>query len=282
MGPPKPALASILVHIQPNPSSISAQKKNYTVQGPSSIADVYSSNKCTRQAVPDEHSARQQTLCSSSMSMSMSIYLPKRVQIALPFLYPSLTATSSLPQVQRRYESTARRTTKRLRTKTDASFTPASSSHLNDHIILNPPSASPSPYHTPPAFLPPNDPRRTLLAQSYKAANPYQDESRRLPPLANKNMQKEKRYHLGPAEIEEIRTLRQSDPWKWTRKVLAEKFECSQFFVGMVGELVSPAGVQKKAEEQQKRAEVKDRWGKRKRIARDDRSRRRELWYRDQ
>lgn len=95
-------------------------------------------------------------------------------------------------------------------------------------------------------------------------------------------MQKEKKYHLGPAQIEEIRTLRQSDPWKWTRKALAEKFECSQFFVGMVGELVSPAGVEKKASEEQKLEELRARWGRRKKIAREDRGRRRELWYQDQ
>ena len=91
-------------------------------------------------------------------------------------------------------------------------------------------------------------------------------------------MQKEKKYHLTPADIEEIRTLRTEDPWKWTRKALAEKFECSQFFVGMVGE----APAKKKAFEEKKLEEVKERWGRRKRLAREDRGRRREMWGRDE
>ena len=212
----------------------------------------------------------------------MSVYLPRRMPTPLVFLYPRLSLCLSLPRTQCRHESTAKRTTKRLRTKTDPSFTPAANSHPTDHIILNPPSASPSPYHTPPAFLPRDDPRRTLLAESHKAANPYYDGSRNLPPLVNKNMQKEKKYHLGPAEIEEIRRLRQQDPWRWTRKALAERFQCSQFFVGMVGELVSVEGVRKKSFEEKRMEEIRERWGKRKRIAREDRGRRRQLWERDQ
>ena len=212
----------------------------------------------------------------------MSIRLPRRTTPPLQFLYPQSLKFWPLPLDQRRCESSARRTTKRLRTKTDSSFTPSSPSNITDHIILNPPSASPSPYHTPPAFLPPNDPRRIVLSSSYKAANPYHDESRKLPPEVRKNRQQEKRYHLGPAEIEQMRRLRQKDPWQWTRKALAERFQCSQFFAGMVGEHATKEGLRKKNFEEERIKDIRDRWGKRKTIAREDRARRKELWYKDQ
>ena len=98
-----------------------------------------------------------------------------------------------------------------------------------------------------------------------------------MPPLAQK-IQKEKKYHLTPKEIEQIRKLRAKDPWTWTRKKLAEKFDCSQFFVGMVAEVPR----EKKVVEEKKLEEVKDRWGRRRRYAREDRGRRRELWSKDQ
>ena len=88
----------------------------------------------------------------------------------------------------------------------------------------------------------------------------------------------EKKYHLGEKEIEEIRRLRTQDPYKWTRKVLAEKFGCSQFFVGMVGE----ASGEKKEMEREKIEAIKERWGRRRRYAREDRSKRREMWGRDE
>ena len=205
----------------------------------------------------------------------MSILLPRSHPVILPFLYPSFSATFC--NTSRRHESSARRTTKKLRTKPDPSFTAAiAPDKINDYIVFNPPSSSPSPYQTPPAFLPRDDPRRTLLSQTYRHANPYIDSSQRLPPLARK-VQKEKKYHLTPTEMSEIRRLRLEDPNKWTRKTLSEKFGCSQFFVGMIAE----ASEEKKAKETAKLEEVKDRWGKRRRNAREDRGRRRELWAMD-
>lgn len=91
-----------------------------------------------------------------------------------------------------------------------------------------------------------------------------------------KNTQ-EKKYHLSEKDIQEIRKLRTDDPYTWTRKKLAEKFECSQFFVGMICE----APVEKKELERGKLEAIKERWGRRRRYARDDRGKRRELWARD-
>lgn len=77
--------------------------------------------------------------------------------------------------------------------------------------------------------------------------------------------------------MEDIRKLRLENPAKWTRKSLSEKFGCSQFFVGMIAE----ASAEKKEKEKEKLEEVKDRWGKRRRSAREDRQRRKDLWERD-
>ncbi|MCJ1468219.1 hypothetical protein MMC07_006847 [Pseudocyphellaria aurata] len=178
----------------------------------------------------------------------------------------------------RRHASSSRRTAKKLRVKPDQTFTSSiPPDKLYDHIVFNPPSSAPSVYHTPAAFLPPSDPRRQLLAESFSHANPYDDPNRELPPPARR-LPQEKRYHLREEEIAEIRRLRTLDPNVWTRKKLAEKFDCSQFFVGMVVQ----ASKEKKEKEKQILESVKEKWGRRKRYAREDRRKRRELWERDE
>jgi hypothetical protein len=89
-------------------------------------------------------------------------------------------------------------------------------------------------------------------------------------------MSYEKKYHLTDVEIAEIRSLRSSNPDWWTRERLAEKFGCSQFFVGLVCKVPEKA----KTVEQQHQ-EARERWGRRRREAKEDRNRRRETWGRD-
>ena len=205
----------------------------------------------------------------------MSIYRPRLIaSFKLPFLCPRLHAPC-LPQTFRRYESTARRTTKKLRVKPDTSFQPISPSHLNDHVIFNPPSSAPSPYHTPPAFLPVNDPRRTLLSQSFAQNNPYNDPSKNLPPPLRKPS--ERKYHLKPEDFEEIRRLRAEDPFKWNRISLAKRFDCSQSFIGMVAQ----ASKERIESERARIDKIKQRWGGRKRNAMEDRKKRSALWAMD-
>lgn len=207
----------------------------------------------------------------------MSLLLPRKPPASIHFL-PSQFA-GYLSYVSYRHESSARRTTKRLRTKPDPSFVSSiPGSHMNDHIVFNPPSSAPSPYHTPPVFLPPNDPRRKLLAQSHSHANPYNQPDRRLPPMLKHHRLYEKKYHLREKDMEEIRRLRTEDPFKWTRSRLAEKFECSQFFVGMV----CPASKEKMDKRDEEIEQIKAKWGRRKRYAREDRGKRRVLWGRDE
>ncbi|OCK75664.1 hypothetical protein K432DRAFT_361667 [Lepidopterella palustris CBS 459.81] len=165
------------------------------------------------------------------------------------------------------------------------------------HIIFNPPSSAPTIYHTPPKFLPATDPRRKLYSSALASSTttalstrtpvisstgtplsapsflPKKPSAALPPPL---QAPKEKKYHLTDAEISEIRALRFGDPDTWTRAKLAERFDCSQFFVSLVCK-VPEKGKRVEKEHQ----EARERWGGRRRMAREDRVRRREGWGRD-
>ena len=182
----------------------------------------------------------------------------------------------------RRQQSTFRRTRKALKVKPDPSFLP-STTETQDHIIFNPPSSAPNVYHTPQKFLPKSDPRRSLHAfasstssglVSPPASTSYTTISKRLPPAVRTPY--EKKYHLGQAEIDEMRRLRAEDPRKWTRNALAEKFDCSNFFVGLC--CSSPM---MKAEMDRELAAIKAKWGRRKMDAVEERKARKALWGRD-
>jgi hypothetical protein len=197
--------------------------------------------------------------------MATSIAATKRPFLTLPFLLPSLS--DSLALVFRRNQSSYRRTKQRLRVKPDASFDP--SYQGRDHIIHNPPSSAPSVYHTPSKFLPADDVRRS--------SNPttVTTNAEDLPSVY-KSMP-ERKYHLTPSDIEEIRNLRLNDPMTWSRNKLAKRFECSPVFIAMVCQ-ASP----EKREIQARILEaVQSRWGPKRRMAREDRQLRREAWGRD-
>ena len=85
---------------------------------------------------------------------------------------------------------------------------------------------------------------------------------------------KEKKYHLTEVEVAEIRRLRAEDPNYWTRKKLADKFECSQYFVGFVAPLPQEA-IQEMIE---KKKQKEERYGERKKLAIRMRQKRRKLW----
>ncbi|KAF3479984.1 mitochondrial 54S ribosomal protein YmL20 [Arthroderma uncinatum] len=174
------------------------------------------------------------------------------------------------PQLSRRWQSSYRRTKKRLRVKPDASFSPSSSTEC--HIIHNPPSSAPSVYLTPTKFLPANDVRRTLRRESETAADASPAQS-----LSNGYRDRGEKKYLSKEEIEAMRELRKSDPMVWSRAKLAERFGCSNLFVGMVCE----AAVEKKAIQRQILTAVQSRWGVKRTMAREDRQLRKELWGRD-
>jgi hypothetical protein len=201
---------------------------------------------------------------------------------------------SHLPLVQCRHESTTRRHRKLLALPEAPSYT---SDRPEPTLVFNPPSSAPNVYHTPLIFLPKEDKRRQLYAaaQAYATASAHRRQTSPiatpgtplssgsfLPPRPSTTLPTpvrapyEKKYHLTTAEIDEIRQLRSSDPHTWTRVKLAEKFGCSQFFVGMVAKNAEKATVVSKEHEEARR-----RWGARRKIAREDRERRKVLWGRD-
>ncbi|KAF2773826.1 hypothetical protein EJ03DRAFT_258828, partial [Teratosphaeria nubilosa] len=192
-----------------------------------------------------------------------------------------------------RHQSSYRRTRKALRVRPDPSFLPATT-ETQDHIIYNPPSSVPNVYHTPQKFLPKTDPRIKIhtAAQASAAANqpPSTSTSRLLPqqPMTKQPLPEpirpiyQKKYHVTPEQVEEIRKLRKEDPKHWTRYRLAEKYDCSQFFIGLcwsTPEAATPPDLaaQYKADLEN----IKSKWGPRKREAREMRSERKKLWGRD-
>lgn len=169
----------------------------------------------------------------------------------------------------KRHQSSYRRTKQRLRVKPDASFGPSQPGR--DQIIYNPPSSAPSVYHTPSKFLPVNDVRRAMRPETATATNVNE-----LPSVYK--AEAERKYHLTPADVEEIRKLRLSDPMTWSRYSLAKRFECSPLFIAMVCE----ASPEKKQIQKQVLEAVQSRWGPKRRMAREDRKLRREAWGRDE
>ncbi|KAF2106129.1 mitochondrial ribosomal protein subunit L20-domain-containing protein, partial [Lophiotrema nucula] len=174
------------------------------------------------------------------------------------------------------------------------SYTPSTPSPT---LVFNPPSSAPNIYHTPSKFLPKNDKRTALykhaLSLSTSAAlrtktplvakpDTQLTAPSHLPPKPSTALPPpvrapyEKKYHLTPEEVKEIQRLRQEDPVAWTRVRLAERFGCSQFFVGMVAK--NEGAAERVRAEQEK---VMRRWGRVRRMAREDRGRRRESWGRD-
>lgn len=255
--------------------------------------------------------ARKNFACNPKVSMILPEPIHTSISISSP---PPLTAScimsacktlvricskqrqqsTLLPFIQCRHESTARRHRKLLTVKEAPSYTADSSAPT---LIYNPPSSAPSVYHTPLKFLPKHDKRRQMytanLITSTQAAyrkglshtaapgTPLTTSSQipprpsaPLPPALRQPY--EKKYHLTEKEIEEIRTLRLSDPNKWTRVKLAEKFGCSQFFVGMV--VKAPEKAESVAKEHEA---ARAKWGLRRRTAREDRERRKILWGQD-
>ena len=177
------------------------------------------------------------------------------------------TTTNLLPKSFVRYESSSRRTTKKLRLHPHPSMKLTADSPKTDHIIYNPPSAAPTPLITPTLFLPKDDPRRALFA----AVNEVKTDAPLPPPIRTPY---EKTYHLTPTDMKQIRNLRKQDPVRWNRTALAKEFNCSSLFIGMVcqatdSRLATMAAVA---------AKQKARWGPKRAIAREDRQRRRAGW----
>jgi hypothetical protein len=135
-------------------------------------------------------------------------------------------------------------------------------------LVYNPAPSVPSPYNTPAAFLPKNADRKVMHEK-----DPYEVENM---PLLQQIQQKN--YHLTDKDVIEIQKLRQEDPEKWTRKSLAEKFGCSEFFISIASKPLP----EHQAEMDRRLKVIKGRWSQKRIVTRRDRQRRRELWLRDE
>ena len=89
----------------------------------------------------------------------------------------------------------------------------------------------------------------------------------------------ENRVPVTQEQLVEMRKLRKEDPWKWSNLALQKKYDCSH----MVVTWATKGGFLKEKAEQQKAVTefVKSRWGKIRRVAREDRALRKERWFRD-
>ncbi|ORY14953.1 mitochondrial ribosomal protein subunit L20-domain-containing protein [Clohesyomyces aquaticus] len=207
---------------------------------------------------------------------------------------PKSSRSSLLPLTHHRHESSTRRHKKLLNLSDAPSYTPSTRTPT---LIFNPPSSAPSVYHTPLKFLPQTDRRRQLYSAALTSTTQTALRTRTpsiahsgtplstpsfLPPKPSTPLPApvrepyEKKYHLTEKDMEEIRKLRTEDPDTWTRVRLAEKFGCSQFFVGMIVKNTEKA--ERVREEHEK---MRERWGPRRRMAREDRGQRRERWGRE-
>lgn len=177
----------------------------------------------------------------------------------------------------RRCESSYRRSKKLLNVRPDASFGLTKESPAQDHIIFNPPSAAPSVLNTPLKFLPKEDKRRELFRAAQNSTLGIDDDAK-LPPALLKEKDGYQRYHLTQADVAEIRRLRTADPVKWSRIRLARKFNCTSLFIG----ICCQAPAEKLAYEKAKLEAIRERWGPKRTMAREDRIKRREASYRDE
>lgn len=133
-------------------------------------------------------------------------------------------------------------------------------------VSENPSPAAPSAYETPNAFIPKSDTR------VYKKEQKWDVESM---PVASPLPRRT--YHLTDKDFIEIQRLRDSEPEKWTRKALAEKFGVSEFVIG----LASRPNEARDAEMQERLATIKEMWTDKRARARNHRQRRKEFWLRD-
>ena len=142
--------------------------------------------------------------------------------------------------------------------------------HLEDDnltFIHRPPPSAPTPLST---TLNPSSP---LLRPPTKAKG-----TKRLPPLLRPSAYVKEPPRVSPETIKEIRRLREEDPTKYTRSVLADKFNTTSHFIALVAamSLRERKEVLKKREEQHRKN--RESWGDRKSLAVEIRKKRREFW----
>ncbi|CCD22477.1 mitochondrial 54S ribosomal protein mL58 NDAI_0A03200 [Naumovozyma dairenensis CBS 421] len=132
----------------------------------------------------------------------------------------------------------------------------------------------------PRSFLPKDDPRRLLYEKSPLGNDPIKnkfDSNLDFNVLTGNNSNKlEKSYHLKPDQIKQIQQLRNENPTLYSRSKLAKMFNVSPLFISLCSK-----PPKSHLDEMDRRLNViKGKWNERTKLARDDRKKRKELWYR--
>ncbi|QBM89759.1 ribosomal protein subunit L20 [Metschnikowia aff. pulcherrima] len=139
-------------------------------------------------------------------------------------------------------------------------------------LIYNPPASMPTVKETPRAFLPPNDPRLSVLAEKFKTYTP--EELSEMPIIyATK-----KDNSLTPETVQEIIALRNEDPEKWSIAKLAAKFNVDAKKVNVI------TGISRKKQLlvlAQLLGQEKE-WTEKRRLAREERRKRKQMWLRNE
>lgn len=140
-------------------------------------------------------------------------------------------------------------------------------------LVHNPPQLSPHLKQTPKAFLPPNDPRRSLDARNTKSYT--REEVDNMPLIHGYG---NATYDITPKLVEEILTLRNQDPSTWTISKLARHFDVDKAKVNVI------TGSHKERQEvvEQALQHQQNTWHDHKRLAREDRRKRVQMWLRNE
>lgn len=151
-------------------------------------------------------------------------------------------------------------------------YSSPASAYKNPYIIPpgvhhHPAPAAPSAIHTPYVFLPDSDPRKALMADSASS------DTANMPSFRKGAAQ----YHISEADIKEMRRLHESDPEKWTRAALMDKFGVSGYFAGSIVQ----ASAQRVKTMNNELAKIKTNWSQRRADARLEREKRKAYWYND-
>ncbi|KAF3058254.1 putative ribosomal protein [Daldinia childiae] len=174
------------------------------------------------------------------------------------------------------HQSSTSRTKRALKIAPHPSFFPtsASSSGESTQVIYNPPSSTPSVYHTrPSSSCLRDDPRRKAnLAQLFRTSADVSSSKSVLPPELK---DPERKYNVTREQVEEMRSLRATDPERWSVLKLAERFGCAPYFVMMCCR--SPT--EHRERERARLGAVKDRWGAIRTAAREERKKRKDLLH---
>jgi len=83
---------------------------------------------------------------------------------------------------------------------------------------------------------------------------------------------------MSDEDLAELQRLRSSNPTYYTRKRLANQFNCTQSFVGRMAPLSTQDHRIALAKRDEEHAKIRSQWGERKLIIRDTRKRRKEFW----